>query len=89
MRTEISEKQTRSIKYQFAVTKSPLAKDVENFDFADTLVNKPMPRGMIVGSAVAVVDKGTVVDKNNRLCIDYRRVGLLKSKNCPHGASCR
>ncbi|RWN95994.1 MAG: transposase, partial [Mesorhizobium sp.] len=36
LQAEISEKQARSIKYQFAVAKLPLAKDIDDFDFADT-----------------------------------------------------
>src|SRR5690606_20729912 len=37
---EIAEKQARSIKYQLTVAKLPLAKDVDDFDFADTPVNE-------------------------------------------------
>ena len=37
---EIAEKQARSIKYQLTVAKLPLAKDLEDFDFADTRINE-------------------------------------------------
>lgn len=36
LQAEISETQARSIKYQLAVAKLPLAKDIEDFDVAGT-----------------------------------------------------
>ncbi|RWM07063.1 IS21-like element helper ATPase IstB [Mesorhizobium sp.] len=50
---EISEKQARSIKYQLAVAKLPLAKDIEDFDFADTPVNESLIRDLAAGAFVA------------------------------------
>ncbi|RWJ37798.1 MAG: ATPase, partial [Mesorhizobium sp.] len=46
LQAEISEKQARSIKYQFAVAKLPLAKDIDDFDFADTPVTEPLMRDL-------------------------------------------
>lgn len=40
LQSEIAEKQARSIKYQLTVTKLPLAKNLKDFDFADTPVNE-------------------------------------------------
>jgi len=37
---EIAEKQARSIKYQLTIAKLPLAKDIDDFDFTGTPVNK-------------------------------------------------
>lgn len=45
--------QVRSIKYQLAVAKLPLAKDIEDFNFADTLVNEPLIRDLAGGAFVA------------------------------------
>ena len=39
---EISEKQARSIKYQITIAKLPLAKDIDDFVFDDTLRLKSM-----------------------------------------------
>ena len=38
---EIAEKQARSIKYQMTIAKLPLAKDVDDFQFADTRSTRP------------------------------------------------
>jgi DNA replication protein DnaC len=53
LQAEISEKQARSIKYQLTVAKLPLAKDIEDFDFADTPVNEPLIRDLAAGAFVA------------------------------------
>ncbi|MVA96267.1 transposase [Nitratireductor sp. CAU 1489] len=50
---EIAEKQARSIKYQLTVAKLPLAKDIEDFDFADTPVNETLVRDLATGAFVA------------------------------------
>ena len=53
LQAEISEKQARSIKYQLTVAKLPLAKDIEDFDFADTPVNETLVRDLAAGAFVA------------------------------------
>ncbi len=53
LQAEISEKQARSIKYQLAVAKLPLAKDIDDFDFAGTPVNEPLIRDLAAGAFVA------------------------------------
>jgi DNA replication protein DnaC len=50
---EITEKQARSIKYQLTVAKLPLAKDIEDFDFADTPVNEALVRDLATGTFIA------------------------------------
>jgi DNA replication protein DnaC len=50
---EIAEKQARSIKYQLTVAKLPLAKDLDDFDFADTPVNEGLVRELATGTFVA------------------------------------
>src|SRR6478752_6913361 len=50
---EIAEKQARSIKYQLTIAKLPLAKDIEDFDFADTPVNESLIRDLAGGAFVA------------------------------------
>jgi DNA replication protein DnaC len=44
LQSEIAEKQSRSFKYQIAVAKLPLAKDINDFDFTDTPVNEGLVR---------------------------------------------
>src|ERR1700726_4658719 len=53
LRAEISEKQARSIKYQLTVAKLPLAKDVEDFAFKDTLINEALVRDLAGGAFIA------------------------------------
>lgn len=53
LQSEIAEKQARSIKYQLTVAKLPLAKDIEDFEFADTPVNEGLVRDLATGTFVA------------------------------------
>jgi len=43
---EISEKQARSIKYQMTIARLPLAKEIDEFDFADTPINETLARDL-------------------------------------------
>ena len=53
LKAEISEKQARSIKYQLTIAKLPLAKDLEDFDFAGTPVNEGLARELANGGFLA------------------------------------
>ena len=53
LQSEIAEKQARSIKYQLTIAKLPLAKDIEDFDFAGTPVNEGLIRELTAGTFVA------------------------------------
>src|ERR1700720_698037 len=50
---EIAEKRARSIKYQLTVAKLPLAKDIDEFDFAGTPINEALVRDLAGGSFLA------------------------------------
>jgi len=50
---EIADKRTRSIKYQMSVAKLPLAKELADFDFADTPVNELLVRELAAGGFLA------------------------------------
>lgn len=50
---EISEKQARSIKYQIAIAKLPLAKDIGDFRFDGTPVNETLVRDLTGGDFLA------------------------------------
>lgn len=50
---EISEKQARSIRYQIAIAKLPLAKDVDDFAFDGTPINETLVRDLVSGNFVA------------------------------------
>jgi DNA replication protein DnaC len=52
LQSEIAEKQARSIRYQMTVAKLPLAKDIEEFDFAGTPINEGLVRELANGSFV-------------------------------------
>ena len=49
---EIAEKQARSIKYQLAIAKLPLAKDLADFDFAGTPINEGLARDLAGGAFI-------------------------------------
>jgi DNA replication protein DnaC len=46
---EIAEKQARSIKYQMTIAKLPLAKDIDEFQFAGTPINETLVRDLTGG----------------------------------------
>jgi DNA replication protein DnaC len=50
---EIAEKRARSIKYQLTIAKLPLAKDIDDFDFAGTPVNERLIRDLAGGAFLA------------------------------------
>ncbi len=49
---EISEKQARSIKYQMTIARLPLAKEIDEFDFADTPINETLARDLAGGDSL-------------------------------------
>ena len=53
LQSEIAEKQARSIRYQMTIAKLPLAKDLEEFDFAGTPINQGLVRELATGGFVA------------------------------------
>ncbi len=50
---ETSEKQARSIRYQIAIAKLPLAKDVDDFAFDGTPINETLVRDLTSGNFIA------------------------------------
>lgn len=67
---EIAEKQARSVRYQLTVAKLPLAKDLEEFDFAGTPVNEALVREIAGGTFIvdqrnAVLIGGTGTGKSH------------------------
>jgi hypothetical protein len=53
LKAEISEKQARSIRYQLATAKLPLAKDVDDFLFKGTPINENLLRDLAGGEFIA------------------------------------
>jgi DNA replication protein DnaC len=53
LKAEIAEKQARSIKYQMTIAKLPLAKDIDDFVFAETPVNETLVRELATGAFLA------------------------------------
>lgn len=53
LQSEIAEKQARSIRYQLSIAKLPLAKDIDDFDFADTPINESLVHELATGTFVA------------------------------------
>ena len=52
LKAEISEKQSRSIRYQMTIAKLPLAKDVDDFAFKGTPINESLVRDLAGGNFV-------------------------------------
>ena len=52
LQSEITEKQARSVRYQLTVAKLPLAKDIEDFDFAGTPINEGLVRELASGGFI-------------------------------------
>jgi DNA replication protein DnaC len=50
---EITEKQARSIRYQITIAKLPLAKDLDEFRFANTPINETLVRDLASGNFLA------------------------------------
>jgi DNA replication protein DnaC len=50
---EVSEKQARSIRYQLTIAKLPLAKDLDDFQFAGTPINETLVRDLAGGGFLA------------------------------------
>jgi DNA replication protein DnaC len=53
LQSEIAEKQARSIRYQLSIAKLPLAKDIDDFEFANTPVNESLVCELATGTFVA------------------------------------
>ncbi len=53
LKAEIADKRARSIKYQMSVARLPLAKELADFEFTDTPVNKPLVRALAAGGFLA------------------------------------
>jgi DNA replication protein DnaC len=53
LQAEISEKQARSIRYQLAIAKVPLAKDLDGFRFEGTPINETLVRDLAGGGFIA------------------------------------
>jgi DNA replication protein DnaC len=70
LKAEIAEKQARSIKYQIAIARLPLAKELSDFDFTGTPINEGLVRELAAGSFLdqqrnAVLIGGTGTGKSH------------------------
>ena len=53
LKAEVADKAARSIKYQLAIAKLPLAKELADFQFKDTPINEALVRELATGSFIA------------------------------------
>src|SRR5215208_3072433 len=70
LKAEIAEKHARSIKYQMTIAKLPLAKDIDDFDFAGLTINETLARTLASGEFLseqrnAVLIGGTGTGKSH------------------------
>ena len=82
---EIAEKQARSIKYQLTIAKLPLAKDIDDFDFAGTPINQTLIRDLAGGAFLAeqrnaVLVGGTGTGKSH--------LAMAIARACIRGGAC-
>jgi DNA replication protein DnaC len=61
LHAEIAEKHARSIKYQLAIAKLPLAKDTNDFVFKDTPINEALVRDLAGGGFIAQQRNGVLI----------------------------
>ena len=61
LHAEIAEKQARSIKYQITTAKLPLAKDIDDFEFANTPINEALVRDLAGGGFIAAQRNAVLV----------------------------
>ncbi len=59
---ELSEKQARSIKYQIAIAKLPMAKEIDEFVFDGTPINETLVRDLAGGAFLAQQRNLVLVD---------------------------
>ncbi len=84
LKAEIAEKQARSIKYQIAIARLPLAKELTDFDFASTPINEPLVRDLATGAFLqqqrnAVLVGGTGTGKSH--------LAVAVARNCIRGGA--
>ena len=53
LKAELADKAARSIKYQLAITKLPLAKELTDFEFKGTPINEALVRDLAAGNFIA------------------------------------
>src|SRR5690242_576592 len=61
LNAEIAEKQARSVKYRLTIAKLPLAKDIDEFDFAGMPINEALVRDLAGGSFLDEQRKAVLV----------------------------
>jgi DNA replication protein DnaC len=61
LKSEIDEKQARSIKYQMTIAKLPLAKEIAAFDFAATPINEGLVKDLGTGAFIAAQRNAVLV----------------------------
>jgi len=61
LNAEIAEKQARSIRYQITTAKLPLAKDINDFEFAGTPINEALVRALAGGGFIAAQRNAVLV----------------------------
>ena len=82
LHAEITEKQARSIKHQMTIAKLPLAKEIDEFEFDETPVNKTLVRNLAGGAFLQ--------DQRNLVLIGGTGTGRRHGKDpsrcrhCPH-----
>jgi DNA replication protein DnaC len=67
LQTEIAEMQARSIKYQIAIARLPLVKELADFQFAGTPINEGLVRELATGAFLQ--------QQRNTVLIDRERLG--------------
>ena len=68
---EINEKQARSIKYQLAIAKLPLAKDLDDFQFEGTPINEALVRELADGGFLAQQRNAVLIGRSQSPAVAF------------------
>jgi DNA replication protein DnaC len=79
LNAEINEKQARSIKYQLIIAKLPLAKDLADFQFEGTPINRTLVNDLAGG--------GFVAQQRNVVLVGGTGTGKTRLSQLPEAAS--
>ena len=84
LKAEIADKHARSIKYQMTIAKLPLAKEIADFEFADTPINEGLVRDLATGGFLASQRNAVLVGGTGS---GKTHLSIAIARNCIRGGA--